>query len=248
MMSLCVSGSLSTINYRELWLCQRFWILFNQVIFIEFKTISNFSLSSIIMIRFCCCLAFMGILNYSRFDQKLALVRTTFRYSNFNAVQFDSKNSGRPNTELSSSKFIHFVIIQKDHLIVLGKWVLGLLTFVVQWPRLAAYHVTIATMVEFHFSGIKQLPKGFLLTHRPFKVVFRSKEAFCRICNKFSAPSRGFLCHLYQRKAIKIISRLSNGRRNFLGMIPYAWDSSDCIRPLNISVWSACICHVSFVC
>lgn len=138
--------------------------------------------------------------------------------------------------------------IQKDHLIVLGKWVLGLLTFVVQWPRLAAYHVTIATMVEFHFSGIKQLPKGFLLTHRPFKVVFRSKGAFCRICNKFSAPSRGFLCHLYQRKAIQIISRLSNGRRNFLGMIPYAWDSSDCIRPLNISVWSACICHVSFVC
>lgn len=56
--SLCVSRLLNSINYRELWLCQRFWIHFNQVIFIEFeilkkkRTISKFSLSSIIMIVF----------------------------------------------------------------------------------------------------------------------------------------------------------------------------------------------------
>lgn len=41
---------LSSINFRELWLCQWFWIRFNQIGFIESKTISNFSLSSIIMI------------------------------------------------------------------------------------------------------------------------------------------------------------------------------------------------------
>lgn len=32
-----LSRFLSTINYCELWLCHRFWILFNQVISIEFK-------------------------------------------------------------------------------------------------------------------------------------------------------------------------------------------------------------------
>lgn len=58
LVSLCVSRLLNSINYRELWLCQRFWIRFNQVIFIEFeilkkmRTISNFPLSSIIMISF----------------------------------------------------------------------------------------------------------------------------------------------------------------------------------------------------
>lgn len=50
-----ISGLLSSINYRELWLCQWFWILFNQVIFIESKNHFQFLIIINYYDQFFCC-------------------------------------------------------------------------------------------------------------------------------------------------------------------------------------------------